>query len=325
MGSEDIVARSAIRFSQCAGMLTASLLLLIVSAGIAFADTGDATAPEPESPALTSKSNGNDSDSAAGAASNPDPPTSTVGNGRQDADVQTTEEGKNNSGATAATKKYKGSFAIPIFRIPRKDELPPSGLPNPSLFYTTLVIPVPTLGEFFAAMQPQPPTPAPGPAFRTQEEAPPVVDSGGGGVDPLSVGVAAEPPVLQAPLVIAPLPIPLSAPTSPVAPVVAADIAAAGARVPVIRGSLQPTSRQPTVDPATNAATPMRAEPMRADPTRLGYPRELRNPTAAELTVLALPGVVGLLLLTLSGGCIGYRQANSARLVRTQAADRFLR
>jgi hypothetical protein len=90
--------------------------------------------------------------------------------------------------------------------------------------------------------------------------------------------------------------------------------------VPVIRGSLEPNSRQATVDPATNAATPMRAEP-----TRLGYPRELRNPTAAELTVLALPGVVGLLLLTLSGGCIGYRQANSARLVRTQAAARFLR
>lgn len=124
----------------------------------------------------------------------------------------------------------------------------------PGLFYTTLVIPVPTLGELRAAMQPQPPTPAPRPTFKTQEEAPPVADSGGGGVDPLSVGVAAEPPVLQAPLVIAPLPIPIPGGPLPVAPhgtaagagpaQVVADVAA-GARAPAIRGSVQPTTAWP--------------------------------------------------------------------------------
>jgi hypothetical protein len=286
---------------------------------------------------VTSKPDENNSDSGATGASNPDPPTSTFGNGREDVGVQTNEQDKKNNDATAATKKFKASLTIPIFRIPRQSELPASGLPNPSLFYTTLVIPVPTLGDLFAAMQPPQPTPAPGPAVRTQEQAPPVVDSaggatggGGGGIDPLALGVAAEPPVLQTPLVIAPLPIPLSAPpavplgaaagTAPT-PAVAAEVAVAGARVPLIRGSLPPTSLQPTSgEPATNAAAPMSGQP-----TRLGYPRELRTPTATELTMLALPGVAGLLLLTMSGGVIGYRQANSARLLRSQAAARFLR
>ena len=155
----------------------------------------------------------------------------------------------------SGSKKFSGSFTIPILRIPRKDELPASGLPNPSLFYTTLVIPVPTLADVFAAMQPQPePSPAPGPTFRTQDEGPPVADSGGGGLDPLSTGVAAEPPVLQAPLVIAPLPIPLPPAAAPVAPLGASagaapapvvDAVAVGARAPAIRGSLPPTVELP--------------------------------------------------------------------------------
>jgi hypothetical protein len=59
--------------------------------------------------------------------------------------------------------------------------------------------------------------------------------------------------------------------------------------------------------------------------TRLGYPRYLREPTTGELALLALPGVAGLMVLTLSGGFIGYRQANSARMFRAQSAARFLR
>ena len=99
----------------------------------------------------------------------------------------------------AGSNKSKGSFTVRILRIPRKDELPASGLQNRSLFRTTVVIPVRTLAEFFAAMQPEPePAPQPGPAFRTQEEGPPVADSGGGGVDPVSTGVAAWVPALSA-------------------------------------------------------------------------------------------------------------------------------
>ena len=68
-----------------------------------------------------------------------------------------------------------------------------------------------------------------------------MADSGGGGVDPVSTAVAAEPPVLQAPMVIAPLPIPLPQAIEPVAPrgisagpgpkqAVAADAVVLGAR-----------------------------------------------------------------------------------------------
>jgi hypothetical protein len=38
-----------------------------------------------------------------------------------------------------------------------------------------------------------------------------------------------------------------------------------------------------------------------------------------------LPGATGLLILTFSGGFIGYRQANSVRFIRAQSAERFLR
>jgi hypothetical protein len=314
-------------------MLATGLLMSGAGAGIAFADTGDTAGTAPEPVAVTSNA-GDNSTSGATGADNPDPPTATVGNGREDVGVQSTAEVKKDDSLPRATttKKYKGSVTIPIPRIPTRAELPASGLPSPDLFYTVVVVPIPTLGEVLAAMQPQPePAPAPGPAFRTQEEAPPVVDSGGaaaggGGVDPLSVGVAAEPPVLRAPMVIAPLPIPLPPALPPVAPiggvagagpapVVAADVAAAGARAPLIRGSLQPT-----VKPRSSSLTPMSGQA-----TRLGYPRSLRNPTTAELAVLALPGTAGLLALTFSGGIIGYRQANSTRFIRTQSAARFLR
>lgn len=59
--------------------------------------------------------------------------------------------------------------------------------------------------------------------------------------------------------------------------------------------------------------------------TRVGYSRYLRQPTPAELALIALPGVAGLLMLTVSGGFIGYRQADSARVFRTRSAARFLR
>jgi hypothetical protein len=303
------MAWSAVRSIACAGVLTTGLLMGGAGTGIAFADTGDAAGGAPEPAAVTSDVPENNSDSGATGASNPDPPTSTVGNGREDVGVQSTVDGKDDKKESASpgatTKKVKGSVTIPFLPIS---------------------IPIPTFCDFLAAMQSQPqPTPAPGPAFKTQEEAPPVADSGGGGIDPLSVGVAAEPPVLRAPMVIAPAAVP-RAPAPPAAvqrvetagagptPVVTTDVAA-GAVAPVIRGSMQPT-----VEPAATSLTPMSGQA-----TRLGYPRPLRNPTTAELALLALPGTAGLLVLTLSGGVIGYRQANSTRFIRTQSAARFLR
>ncbi len=220
------MADSALRLIACAGLLTAGLLMGAASAGIAVADTGDSTGGGTDGgtdgTSVTSKVE--EGSEGARDATKPDPPTSTVGSGRDDIDVKSADEDKKKNGLPTGSKKSNGSNTEPIERIPRKDELPASGLPNPCLFYTTWA----ALADFFAAMHPQPqPSPAPRPAFRTQEEGPPVADSsggagggggGGGGIDPVSTGVAAEPPVLQAPLVIAPLPIPLPRAVAPVAP-----------------------------------------------------------------------------------------------------------
>ena len=331
------------RLIACAGLLTTGLLMGGAGAGIARADTGDSAGPSPEVGSVPSKADsGSGGSNGATGATNLHPTTSTVGNGREDVDVKSTNKEKNDN--PVGLKKFNGSVTIPILRPPKKDELPASGWPDPTLFFTTVVIPVPTLSDVFAALQPQPaPTPAPSPAFRTpspafrtpspalrtQQEAPAVVDSGGGGggADPLSAGVAGEPPVLHAPMVIAPLPIPLPRVVARVAPLgasagagptraVAVDGAAAGARSPVIRGSLPPTA----VEPPARTLTPMSGQA-----TRLGYPRYLRNPTVGELAAIALPGATGLLFLSFSGGFIGYRQANSVRFIRTQGAERFLR
>jgi len=88
--------------------------------------------------------------------------------------------------------------------------------------------------------------------------------------------------------------------------------AVAGARTPLIRGSLPPTA-------ASSPATPMSGQSARAS-----SPQALRNPTVGELSVVAMPGVAGLMFLTFSGGVVGYRQANSTRLIGTTPAARFL-
>jgi len=309
-------------------------------AGIGVADTGDSAGPSRAAGSVTSKDGSRSGGSArATGATNPGAPTSKVGNGRQLVDVKSINEQKKQNDNPIGPKKFSGSLTIPVPRVPNSQK-PASGWFDPSLFCTTVVIAVPTLSDLFAALQPKPqPTPAPTPALRPQVqarpqvEAPaPVADSGGDGVEPASTGIAAEPPVLHAPMVVAPIPIPLPPVVAPVAPLgmsaggagpkQAVDAAAAGARAPLIRGSLPPTAVEPpaAVEPQAGALTPMSGQP-----TRLGYPRYLRSPTAAELAVIALPGATGLLFLTFSGGFIGYRQANSARFIRTQGAVRFLR
>jgi hypothetical protein len=311
-GERDVVARSAVRSIACAGMLTTGLLM--GGTGIAFADTDDAAGAGPGSESVAVAGSAEiGSDTSATGRSSAEPPTSTVGNGREGVEVKPAEDDKKKIGSPVGAKKPKGG------------SVPASGCPGAALFFTALQIPVLALGQVLAAMQPPPaPSPAPGPAFRTQEQAPPVADSGGGGVDPLAAGVAAEPPVLQAPMVVASLPIPLPRAPRSVAPLGTApeagpthagDVVAAGARAPLIRGSL-----------TTNAEPPARTmTPVTGEPTQLGYPRYLRSPTPGELALAALPGAAGLVVLTLSGGLIGYRQANAARIIRPQSAERFLR
>lgn len=218
---------------------------------------------------------------------------------------------------------YSNSITIPFFRLPAAGEIPAGSWPTVSSFYTTISIPVPTLGEFLRSLQYSPtPAPAPGPQFRTQEEAP-VADAttgtttGGGG----GAGIMSEPLVFHAPLVTVPRAVtiagrpPRTTPGAAAVPPGVTQPGVAGVRTPAIRGSVAPTP---------GVSSPPAATPRGASTTVGAYPRGVMNPTMAEIAAVAAPGVAGLLFLTFSGGVIGYRQANSARYVRTAGADRFL-
>jgi hypothetical protein len=250
-------------------------------------------------------------------------PTSTIGNGRNDV-VDPNESIADGPDDAKPARKYKSSVLVPVLRIPTWKEFQAPGLTPPSAYFGTAEVGVPFLADVLGAMSQPEPEPTPGPAFRTQQEAP-VLDAtpgDGGGVDQ-PAGGGAGPSLLEVPLVVAPpmavaagarmAPIGGSAARAPAMPA-GAQPAVAGARAPLIRGSLPP-SGQATTRPLNQA---------NGQPTQAGYPRYLRNPTVGELAAIALPGVAGLMFLTFSGGVVGYRQANSARFIRTSAAQRFL-
>jgi hypothetical protein len=172
--------------------------------------------------------------------------------------------------------------------------------------------------------RPPAPEPQPSPTFRTMQEEPSVVDvDGTGGIVPMSNGSSGL-PVLQAPVVVPPVRIaPPPRPISGSPPAGAKTVAAgsAGVRAPELKGSVAQTGSIPTeqVPPAGSAS----ASGMGAQAPRQGYPRYLRTARANELAMVAVPGLAALIAVTFGGGVIGYRQANSGRYLRTDAA-RFL-
>ena len=183
-----------------------------------------------------------------------------------------------------------------------------------------------------APYNPFPPKP-PQPTLRVMEEAPVLDASGGfagggevpaGGGDGGASGSDPMPPmpVLQAPMA---LPMPRIGPPRPIVRTLPAGVApkvlgagSAGVRAPEIKGSLTQTGTVAgsSVPSANTMATGNTA-------FRQGYPQYLRSARIPELAVVALPGIAGLLALTASGGVVGYRQANSGRYLRADAA-RFL-
>ncbi|OPX06935.1 hypothetical protein B1790_25190 [Mycobacterium sp. AT1] len=172
----------------------------------------------------------------------------------------------------------------------------------------------------------RPPAPKPQPTFRTMQEEPSVVEAEGtGGIVPMSNGSSGL-PVLQAPVVVPPIRIaPPPRPITGSAPAGVKVLAAgsAGVRAPELKGSVAQTGSMPTeqLPPAGSASAS--ASGMGAPAPRQGYPRYLRTARANELAMVAVPGLAALIAVTFGGGVIGYRQANSGRYLRTDAA-RFL-
>ena len=58
---------------------------------------------------------------------------------------------------------------------------------------------------------------------------------------------------------------------------------------------------------------------------RAGYSDYLRNAGMAQITAIAAPGAVAILLFSVGGGFIGYRQARAGHVIRAEGIARFLR
>ena len=86
---------------------------------------------------------------------------------------------------------------------------------------------------------------------------------------------------------------------------------------------IAPPIRRAPLPPAAEPAPGIAAARGTPSP-RQGYHSYLRTATTADMALVELPGVAGLMFLTFSGGVIGYRQASAGRMVRTQGAARFL-
>jgi hypothetical protein len=185
------------------------------------------------------------------------------------------------------------------------------------------------ISRFEEVINPPPPEPTPAPAFRgPAPEAPapePVIDvSGGvgGGSDyqPTEFGGA---PVLQAPVIAVPVLPPAAARFPSVATGGALGVGAGEARGAVVEpGSANTGARQADAQATPPAGT---VNSMAGQtPRPQGYTDYLRSRGLPELAGAALPGVAGILLMTLGGGVIGYRQASAGRMIRTTSAARYL-
>ena len=202
--------------------------------------------------------------------------------------------------------------------------------------FATVVISVSTgsILRVFGQSQPRP-EPTPSPSFRTGEvpaEVPNVEDidsSGEGGSDYAQAGDAQP---VRAPLVIAPPVAPPRPVVPPGAPPVIPPVAVAppaggrpGSQVHVpnsIVAGAPPRMRGSAPSPAPPPATA--AVPAEVPATRLGYQRYLRTAKVTDMAVVAVPGVVGLMLITVSGTVIGHRQARAAHMLRHTGTARFM-
>jgi hypothetical protein len=103
-----------------------------------------------------------------------------------------------------------------------------------------------------------------------------------------------------------------------------ADVAPMGMDVPAAPAQ-GPTS--PTGEPAGPPTAPDNRVSIASEPVafRAGYSDYLRNAGLAQITAIAVPGAVAILLFSMGGGFIGYRQARAGHIIRAEGIARFLR
>jgi hypothetical protein len=103
-----------------------------------------------------------------------------------------------------------------------------------------------------------------------------------------------------------------------------AELGPMGMDVPQAPG-VRPAS--PTIKPAQFTSPSNGDITALSDPVafRAGYSDYLRNAGTAQITAIAVPGAAAILLFTLGGGFIGYRQARAGHVIRAKGITRFLR
>ena len=209
------MSASAIRLIACAGALATGLLLAGAGAGVSVADPGDPTSGGNEG-ATAAGTDANPDGGSAGSEAKPDNerPATTFGSGRDDNDVKPSpkddvkpslkDEVKKPEPSVGTWPKFKNSLSIPILRIPTPEEVTATRWPDPSVFFGTLEVPVPSIDGFWSALSQPEPQPTPSPAFRGQQEAPVIDVTGGGSDGSMAADNNAAPPVFELPLVVAP-------------------------------------------------------------------------------------------------------------------------
>jgi hypothetical protein len=307
------MGRADMHFAACA---IAVALLAGAGGAVAAADPGDSAGSEST----------NNSDSASGTdqfADHTDAGTSAGGANANTAGDQPGDTAQNTTGGAEGGEQKpvddnSGTDNGPGGRtINRAPTLLPEAPPPVNLGPLPQEVPPPPLAPVLPPIDQPPGLPAePGPVDATTVGASAVLHHGN------------EPPVLTAPVIVAPVPVMpgpiLGASIAPRAtfggPAFTSSPRWAGEPAPPIR---QPSKSEPLLrePPATNGGRTARGQTFK----EAGYANEyLRSPRLPEMAAGALPGVAGMLIMTASGVCIGYRQAMAGQLLRPQGADRFL-
>jgi hypothetical protein len=327
----DKVKRSSIgRIS--AVCLIAACLWGIFSAGVVAAQPGGTGQSDDGGSATTSTSTGSAGGMVAGTRSRAGRAGTTKPAATADATPGATAEARDLDWLRA---RLRGRLIPSLWFLPGVGASTPTG--NQAAGYMQSW--QQRIEQFANAIVPRPPGPQPGPQVRTQiVEEEPVVDStsGGGPGYPLpEPGNLAVPRVLQAPIVLsAPPPVRVvAAPAAPPPRALPAPVALPpGISLPWVppRALAEPPPGAPV--PKIGNAIPPAHQPVPGVGTsmnpqasfRVGYADYLRTAGVPQLVAIALPGLAGILLLTASGGFIGYRQAKAGSTLRTTSIERFL-
>jgi hypothetical protein len=308
------MGRADMHFAACA---IAVALLAGAGGAVAAADTGDSAGSEST----------NNSDSASGtdqSADHTDASTNAGGANANTAGDQPGDTAQNTTGGAEGGEKKpvddnSGTDNGPGGRtINRAPTLFPEAPPPVDLAPLPEEVPPPPLAPVLPPID-QPPG---------EPDVPEPVDATTVGVGAVRHG-GNEPPVLTVPVIVAPVPaMPgplLGASIAPRAtfggPAFTSSSRWAGEPAPPMR---QPSTSEPLLrePPATNAGLTARGQTSK----EAGYSTEyVRSPRLSEMAAGALAGAAGMLIMTASGVCLGYRQAMAGQLLRTQGADdRFL-